>query len=268
MGKALETIGVQATAPGASPVTFAAFATNSLTIRDAPKPARIIAVSGNRQTAAGGFVRITSPLLHDSTFGIQEAFQTGAAQYIYQGDQPAYPQDTLTVTGTGSATAGDIENNFIWVYYPDLPGVDGNMIDEVELSRRTEEIYTVLQSQTPSASGGWSTGAAINATQDQFKANREYAILGAYPVVSTALGAIRVLGTDWGNLGVGIPQSTISTVMGNWFVRLSRMTGLPTIPVLNSSNKGTTVVQCAANENATAITFMLRLALLAPKARR
>lgn len=260
MGRAVELISFQATAPGAG-APFAAVAGNSLTLRDSRAPIWLAALWGTRQAA--GFVRLTSPLLHDAVVGIQAAEPTGTALLHRSSLQRLFTQDTITAFGSGSAVAGDIENNSMLVYYEDLPGVNANLIDWAEALRRGEELYSWTNTIALGTAGGYSGSEAINAEQDQFKANMEYAILGFN--VSVPASTVRWVGSDFGNLGVGGPASTGSerTHNQNWFRDLSNDTDLPCIPVFNSSNKSLTLVDGMTDENgvdATLTTMALRLA--------
>lgn len=249
MPRALEIIGFQATAPGATATAFAAVAGNSLTIRDSRRDVKLVAQTIRRQTA--GFHRITSPSLHDNTFGIQFATSASNGYHMFMpAPQILRPQDTLTVVGTGSATAGDIESGAILLRYDDLPGVDANLIDTATLRRRMRNLFMTFNTVSAGTSGGWSGSEAINVETDAFKANTEYALLGI-SVSQNAACSIRVVGPDWGNLGIGVPARTDTGVNSdmNYFQLLSDATGEACIPVMNSANKALTTIDCLQDEN-------------------
>jgi len=255
MGKALEIIGLQATAPTQTESAFAAVAGNSLTIRDHRKDAFLLAMLGKRQT--GGFLRLTSPLMHDNNVGT--ALYTPGSNYISQrvftSQQKLYPQDTIAATGTGSATAGDIESNALVAFYEDLPGVDANLISYAELEKRTVNLLTTVNTLAAGTTGGWTGDEAVNAEEDAFKANTDYALLGIMNATQAAF--IRYVGPDWGNLGVGVPGPVSGATNYNgiaserWFVDLALLTGKPCIPVMNASNKGLTTISALTDENGT-----------------
>ncbi|MEN6535737.1 MAG: hypothetical protein ABFD89_18885 [Bryobacteraceae bacterium] len=266
MGKALELIGTSATAPGAG-AAFTAVAGNSLQVRDHRQKAYLIDISSIRQTP--GFFRLTSPLLHDSTVGIQVL----APQIINQMFPPVqelFSQDQLTAFGSGSAVAGDIEISTYTTFYEDLPGVEANLITADELRRRGEEIYSWQNQVVATGAGGYTGSQAITTLQDQLKANREYAILGAAVAVSgVPNAAIRYVGPDWGNLGVGVPLD--GDDRGNntfYFEMLSKFTSLPTVPVFNAANKALTFISMLCNENGVSVQVNTTAVLLAPKARK
>lgn len=267
MGKAVEMISVFATAPSTGAAVTVATG-NSLTIRQTNSKAALLAFTGLQQATAG-IGRLTSPQLHDTTTGITQNFQLSLNSGItFHVPQPVYSQDTLTGLISGSATAGDIECRHLWVGYEDLPGVDGNFINTSECKQRSIDLYEVQITAAAVATGQYSTAVAVNATNDQFRANTDYAILGAsFPAtVATGTSAMRIIGPDFGNLGTGIPCYTYDKdLIGAWFLDMSDKTGFPSIPVFNSANKALTSVQQIGNENAASVTFTLLMAMLGPK---
>lgn len=266
MGKALELITAQATAPGAA-AAFAAVAGNSLTVRDTQRPAWLGPVWQSRQAA--GFVRLTSPLLHDAVNGIQMQAPIGQTVTLQQDLQRLYAQDTIVVTGSGSATAGDIESmSMLWLY-EDLPGVDAYLIDMAELDRRGEDIYAFPNTLATGTGGGYSGQESVVAEVDQLKANTDYAIIGYDLTVACA--AVRYVSSDWGNLGVGGPGPVGATSGAmetrRWFQELSRYWKMPLIPVFNASNKALTLIDAAQDENGGDPVITTVCVRLAPKAR-
>lgn len=245
---AIEVITVQDTAPGSSGGTFAAVSGDSLTIRGTAKRAHLLAGWTNFQ--GQGFLRFTSPRLHDTTVGLQFQAPVGIAETELPMEQELAPQDTLTAFGIGSATAGDIEQGSIVVGYENLLGITGRFISKAELLRRAAELFTVRTTlASAGTSGGYSGEEAIDSDQDQFKANQDYAILGASAIVDAgSVCTIGIRAPDWGNLRVGIPGSLTPERFSNWFVRLSERINSATIPVFNSSNRGVVMLDVAKNE--------------------
>lgn len=263
MGKALEMIGVFATAPSTG-AAGAACTGNSLTIRKTEKPVKLLAITALQQATAGARV-ITSPFLHDTTNGIR--IQQAVSQVnssANRSPQVLKSQDTLTVTIVGSAVAGDIEHTALHVWYDDLPGVDGNFIGIPELDARLEEIYSVPLTLTAVATGQYATGVALNSSVDQFRANQDYAIIGAmFSGTLNASMAIRIVGPDLGNIGCGIPILQYDQdIQANWFPEIAHQTKTPCIPVVNAANKAITTVAQVGNENAASVTATLIMGLL------
>lgn len=245
---AIEMVTVEDTAPGASGGTFNAATGDSLTIRGTAKKAHLLAAWTNFQSQ--GFLRLTSPRLHDTTSGIQISAPVGVAESEMPIVQELAPQDTLTAFGVGSATAGDIEQGSILVGYENLLGVAGRFITKSDLIRKAVELFTVRTTLAGAGtSGGYSGEEAINNDQDQFKANEDYAVLGASAIVDAGtVCSIGIRAPDWGNFRVGVPGSLTPVRYSNWFVRLSDRLNAACIPVFNSSNRGVTLVDVAKNE--------------------
>lgn len=266
MGKAIELITVQATAPGAG-ANWLAVGGNSLTVRDAIKPTWLGPVWQSKQAA--GFLRLTSPLLHDAVVGIQMQAPIGQTVTLWQSMQRIYAQDSLIVTGSGSAVAGDIEQASMLYCYEDLPGVDGYFIDDAELLRRAEDIYAFPNTISTGVAGGYSGLENVNAEVDQLKANTDYAIVG-YDL-TVACGSVRYISSDWGNLGVGGPGPVVGTAGAletrDWFRRVTKIMELPAIPVFNSSNKANTFIDAAQDENGGDPIITTICVRLSPKAR-
>lgn len=262
MGRAIETIGYQLTAAGASLVNMPVISGDSAQIRNSSKDVKLLSIWGSPQVSGG--LRISSPLLHDTTNGL--SFQHGSSNDIYlppsRFQQPLQPQDTLNVSWSGSGVAGDIEQAFMTLYYSDLPGVDGKFITSEELNRRTVNLLSTRLTLTMGATGGYSGSEPINAESDTFKANTDYAIVGVASAVASAVGLVGFKSPDWGNLRIGVPVVGEPNFYNNYFARLSDELGLPTIPVFNSSNRGTTLVDAAGNENATSYSLSILYAEL------
>lgn len=266
-GAGLEILSGFATAPGATFTAWTVATGNSLQIRSAQltKPVWLIGAWAFNQVA--GVMRVRSPRLHDFVQGIRMRVAATNAEPLYPDSvnfgwrQPLIPQDVLTVEHTGSAVAGQIETGSLLVYYEDLPGVAGRFIDNDLLEKAGVNIIGQELSITTGVAGGYSGQVAINVTNDNFKANTDYALLGG--MVDTRVGSIRLQGVDTGNLGVGFPgEPTQRHVTSNWFQRLSTGMRRPLIPVLNSANKSAILIDATGNQAAitTVVTlFMVEL---------
>lgn len=255
MGRAVELITASRTAPGSSFGAAAAVSGDSLTIRDTQSKVRIVSVWQQRQSSGG--TRVTSPLIHDNQVGMSWSLtRTGVCMLMMPpAHQVVRGQDTLTVQISGSATAGDIESSSMLMVYDDLPGVDGRYINMTELLRRMVNIYVATNTLSLGTSGGYSGSESIVSEQDAMKANTDYAILGY--TLDASCCSIRYQGPDLGNLGVGGPglgNIEFSDITSRWFTHLAEATGLPTIPVINSSNKSLTLISGAQDENGAEVT--------------
>ncbi len=265
MPTALETILVQDTAPGAVITAQVAQSPGSLTIRNARLDSDIRLMSMWAFQNVAGIFRVHSPRMHDNTDGIRHQVLASVATPMIpmRPLQRLYAQDALIAENTGSGVAGQIELGFLLVYYQDLPGIAARFIDPVDLNRRGVNLVGVEIDTAPGVAGGWSGTSALNKTRDLLKANTDYAILGY--TLSAAAGGISFSGPDTGNLFVGGPGQTVEfELLQEWFVRLSRISGIPLIPVINSANKAGTNVQIAQSQAGTAVNVSLSMVELAP----
>jgi hypothetical protein len=247
---ALEIIGIKNTAPGATLAVSTPSSGDSFTIKNNGNDGRIFLADlwGKRQGA--GYVRITSPRMHDNTNGIKQSIPVGALSGMIPQDvrQELISQDALNVYQIGSAVAGDVELAAMQIYYENLGGVNANLISPDELAARMKNLLTVLNSLTGGTTGDWGGEISIVTTEDQLKANTDYAVLGC--TVNIIAGAIGYKSPDFGNLRVGVPGTLASALpQNNYFVDLSYRRGLPCIPVFNSANKNSTLVSVQCDEN-------------------
>lgn len=266
MPLAMEIIGGQVTAPGATLTALTMNAGNSLTVRFAAPTTDIRLVQLWARNNAAGIFRVRSPKLHDNVQGIRYRMQanTPIGLETYGSWQKLVPQDTLIAELSGSATAGQIEQGFFLLWYADLPGSSARLAMWQDLLPRVVNILTVEVAVAPGIVGGWSGQVAINSTFDLLQANTDYAILGG--TVDAMCGAVRITSADFANFGVGFPGVIVDpTITSNWFRVISNQLGVPTIPIFNSANKNGTLVDVAQNQAGSAVNVNLILAQLAPR---
>lgn len=260
---ALELLTGFVTAPGATQTPLTMAAGNSLTIRNAPADTEIRLLTTWVDKQGAGTLRIRSPLIHDNNQGIR--FDDVVSQVL-----PLFPpgysqklktQDTLVVDLSGSATAGDIETACLLIWYATLPGVDARFVAPADVKGKMKNIVTVQNTIALGTAGGYSGQEAINAETDLLHGNTDYALLGYVTDVECA--AVRFTGTEWGNLGIGGPGAEDHPeITSGWFVYLSEMFGMPLIPVFNSANKTSFLIDGAQDENGADITLSTVLAEL------
>lgn len=265
MGVALELLTGIVTAPGTTLTALTMASGNSNTVRNTPPDADIRALTAWVDSQGNGILRVRSTKLHDNVQGIR---LNHVASEVYplldpMFPQKLFPQDTLVLELSGSATAGDIETACLLVYYSDLPGVDARFISADDLKTRLRHIFTVENTLSAGTAGGYSGEEALNAEFDLFKANTDYAILGMITNVECA--AIRLRGAETGNLGIGVPGNEANKAENRaFFLWLAERSGLPIIPVINSANKAGILLDCAQDENGSDPTVNTILAELAP----
>lgn len=267
MGAALEVISGFATNPGAGPTGLTASTGDTFAVRsfDLSTPAYLLNVWGQEGTA--GFVQVRSPRFHDNVRGIRARVAATQVhpELTYELKQSLYPQDLLTVECAGGAAETDAFG--LLLYYTDVPGLAARLASWAQVQPRIVNLLTVeLAMPAPAAVGQWSAGLALNGagTGDLTKANTDYAILGY--LTDTQCASVGVRGPDTGNVRVGGPGSTEVHETRDWFVALSARTGLPCIPIVNSANKGATLVQQANNAAAGTPNIDLLMAELRPAA--
>jgi hypothetical protein len=215
---------------------------NSLTVRSHPfeSPASLLQTWVDVQGA--GVLRIRSPRMHDQVQGIRLQTVAGVVEPLLPPGlgQQLFPQDTLDVDLSGSATSGDIETACLLAYYGDLPGIDARLMSPEEVLGRIRHLVTVENTLALGTSGGYSGEEAIDAEFDLLRANTDYAILGY--LVDSECAALRWRGNFSGNLGLGGPGDAEGQgYTREWFINLSREHGLPLIPVFNENGTDVTV---------------------------
>jgi len=256
-----ELISFAATAPGAAGAAAVALSGDSLTIKNSRGEAQILAWWADHQ--ADGFQQLVFPSGHDTTRGFRSRVEVGEVSNLMTLGIPidVQPQEQMTVTMSGSAVAGDVESGCFLVNYRDLPGMSQRSITWDQLRSRTEKLTTLDGTINTTPGPSYSGSQAINAGSDLLLANRDYAIMGSR--VTTQCLTLNVRGPDTGNVRVGMPGDVLHPeITSNWFCLLSRAYDEPLIPIFNSGNKTSTLLDCAQDENAAAVPFTLFLALL------
>lgn len=258
--KAFESIAFTVTAPGAAGAAAAAVAGDSLTIKNSKMP-RICQLWVDSQAA--GFVQVTFPTAHDTTRGWRASVAASEVtpRMVMGLPMPITPQETMSVTVAGSATAGDVENGVLLIGYDELPGIAQRLVTWSEVQRRMEKLTTIQFTIDVTAGGSWNGSELISADSDLLQANRDYAVLGVE--FQTECAAVSIKGPDTGNLRMAVPGSLEFADLSNqWFAVLSRALGEATIPVINSANKSSTFLEALQDENVADVTATLMLALL------
>lgn len=265
MGAAIETISGYATEATTTAGTYFALTAQSgqsFTIRATPNAQAGELLSPYAQFGAAGVFQIKSPRMHDFTIGT--SFEVPAATnanandllagYLY--DEPAYSTDVLTVQATTNASqaASTSYLGAFDVYYPNLPGISANFATWAQVQSYAaagtdigDHYVSWVKPSSAATAGALGTGVAINSTNDQFKANHTYALLGY--LTPSQVGLFVVQGVDTGNLYVGGPGVVNPRQTGDYFVRRSVDQNLACIPLIQANNKGATFVYVADSQN-------------------
>lgn len=252
MGKALEVVSGFVVNPSTTITALTAATGDQFAVRNFTPPDRAFICDQWALGATKGITQTTSPRLHDNVAGIRNAYGASLPVSLLTGyeQELLYPQDTIAYAMSGDAS--DTDGLTTLIYYTNLPGTDARLYRWDEIRGRVLHTSGVqLALTTGAAKGNYGGATQINATQNQFKANTDYAILGYNTDVSVQTVGIR--SADFGNLRVGGPGSSGKLETRDWFLRLGRTIDLPTIPVFNAANVSNTIVDLIHNATSTAV---------------
>ncbi len=256
MGAAFETVTSYVTNGTGTAGTYyaaAAQSSQSLTVRATPTDQAGVMMNVFGQSSVATLMRINSARMHDQVVGTEfglPIYSAATAPGLASGDdyeEPLWNTDVLSVAFTTIATAAFTGIAAWTAYYPQIGGIQQNVMtwaqveSYVNVANKTGLHYVSWVTPTIGGTVGViGAGTAINATNDQFKANHSYALLGY--LTPTAVGVVQIQGTDTGNLYVGGPGSPDPQVTSQYFAKMSRATGLACIPIIQANNKGNTFV--------------------------
>jgi hypothetical protein len=245
----LELITATATAPGSSGAAATAVAGDSLVIKNSKSAGTLLSVWG--QNHADGWLQIVKPSGHDTTRGWRQVVDSANIMNLLAAgiSLDVEPQETLTASIAGSATAGQVEVACMQVFYEDLPGVEGRFVDWAKVVEIGEWLkLNTIQANLVGAAAGYTGQTLINAQSDLLQANRDYAVLGITTNVPVA--AVYITGPDTAYQKAAVPGGVSEADYGrDWFCTLSRAFNAPLIPVINSGNKNSTYFGFVQNES-------------------
>src|SRR5579862_2863466 len=252
MGLAMEVISGWASDPSSTFTQLTMTGQDSATVRNFNQSSQAWMLDQWALGATKGLVRTISPRLHDNVAGITLAYAAALPVPLWNAytQELLYPQDNLGLYMTGGGS--EIDGLSSLMYYNDLPGTSARLSTFAEIAPRILHQSGVQLAVTTGGTAGQYGGAtAINATQNQFKANTDYAILGY--VTDTAVQTVGIRSSDFGNLRVGGPGTNNKIETRDWFTRLSATYNKPMIPVFNAANVSNTIVDVIANVTTTGI---------------
>lgn len=244
MGRAMEVVTGRVTNPGATLTALTANTNNSFTVRAFPSSSKAWLEGMWTQQATAGVFRIRSPKMHDATQGIRYRAPAAVIRDFLADWQASqmYPTDVLTVELSGGGA--EVDAAAYQIYYEDLDGADARLASWEQVRTSIVDLLTIEVAVTgPTTSGDWSAGNALNSAFDLLKADTKYAILG-YQCDTESL-AVGISGPDTSNYRLGGPGCIEPLETRDLFVRQSVSSGRPHIPILNSNNRGGTLVSVA-----------------------
>jgi hypothetical protein len=263
MPAALDTIVSQGTAINTTLAATTIAAGDSFTVKNAALSSDAFLLQAWVDNQAAGQLRIRSAKMHDNVDAIRTRLLAGVVKPLlpFGVSQRVYPQDTMIVELAGSATAGDIESVVMMMYYADLPGQASRLFTWDQIKTRVKQLVGVRLAITIGSVVGYTGARAINADVDLLQANVDYAVLGM--TTDAEVAAVCLRGPDTGNLRVAVPgEPDLTELTMTWFRELSMQYNLPLIPVINSANKGATLIDVAGDENGGTANIVLWLAML------
>lgn len=190
-------------------------------------------------------VRITSPRLHDTATGVSFQALESPTEFLVAAElqQELYSADTLTVQMDAAASSDTVAG--LSIYYTDLPGISADLRTWDQIKGRIICLKPVEVDCTSNATIGQWTDTLITATENQLKANYEYAVLGFEG--SAAMAMIGIKGVCTGNLRVCIPGASPTLRLTDYYIFQSQQGNRPYIPVFQANDRAATYVSVAAN---------------------
>jgi hypothetical protein len=210
-------------------------------------------------------VAIFSPRYGDNQFGTRfqhmfnptQASPAGPPQWLMprELDIPLFPSDVLNISVNAPAAAGNA-NVSLQVYYTNVPGAGQRLAAWAQvLAIGWVRILAVEVTVTPGATGQAGTAVAINTNDARLRANLDYALLG-YQTDTSGL-VFRLRGPDTSGFNILMPTSFDARNTADYFIFQDLLhtapggaaTDLPHIPIINSNNAGSTLVDGIAHNN-------------------
>lgn len=248
MGLCIDTVlcDVHNTATSAVGLTTATTATgDSLTVRsfsetDWAKLESIFVQGSSAQQA-----RILSPRLHDNVTGITVQTAETPSEFLFPPDTgtPLYSSDTLVVQLAAAASSDTVAA--LLIYYKNIKGIDADLRMWEQVAPKMGNLKIAEVAVTTSGTIGAWTDTVITTTENQYKADHEYAVLGFQSSAALAVQAIK--GPSTGNLRVGCPGATSTLDITSYFLEMSVRHRTPHIPVFKANDRANTYVSTAAN---------------------
>lgn len=126
--------------------------------------------------------------------------------------------------------------------YDDFPGAAASLVSPATVDAFFKSRVGIRVTATASGTAGaYGAQVAFNATDPRLHANTWYAIEGIN--VQTPVHAVTIIGPDFGGQRLGIPAGSIQIGSSSWFFDQAVKWGKPLIPVFNSNNAASTLVQ-------------------------
>jgi hypothetical protein len=218
-------------------------------------------ISGN--SASKMEVAVFSPRFGDNQYGLRLQHQFNPTTSGADGDPqlllpasidvPVYSTDTLNVQVNGSAS--DNADVVLQLYYSQIQGAGQRLASWEQIQGSIARYIAVEVTVTPGTTGSPGTAVAINANDDRFQADMDYALLGY--TVNLPATCFRLRGPDTGFYNIPLPGHWNSRITGDWFITSGKNRNRPHIPVINANNKATTFIDGLSSTNVGAVKVSL-----------
>jgi hypothetical protein len=142
-----------------------------------------------------------------------------------------------------TSTASDVVVYGYLTEYDDFPGAAASLVMPavVDAGFKSRVGIRVNAESNTGTAGAYGTQVAFNATDPRLHANTWYAIQGIN--VQSACFAVTFIGPDFGGQRLGVPAGSIEIETSSWFFDESLKWGKPMVPVFNSNNAASTLMQ-------------------------
>lgn len=205
-------------------------------------------------------VRILSPRLHDNVTGVSFDALENPTEFLVAAElmQPMYSADVLVVQMDAAASSDTVAG--LSMYYSDLPGVAADLRTWQQIEPRILDLKPIEVDITTNATIGQWQDTLITTTENQLKANYEYAVLG---FLGTApLLCVGIKGPSTGNLRACIPGASPTLRLSDYFIFQSQQGNRPYVPVFQANDRFATYVSAAANTASVTANVMMICARL------
>ena len=204
--------------------------------------------------------RLLSPRLHDNVTGISFDALENPTEFVFPPDigQALYSADVLVAQMDAAASSDTVAALFN--YYSDLKGIQQDLRTWDQIKGRIIDIKPVEVDVTSAAVIGQWTDTVITVTENQLKANYEYAVLGVQE--SAVALCVGIKGPATGNMRVCAPGASPTLNLTDYFRFMSDQFGAPHIPVFQANDRASTYVSVAANTASVATNVFLMCARL------
>lgn len=194
---------------------------------------------------AANRVRLLSARFHDNVTGISWQAKESPTEFLLAAElqQNLYSADVLVAQMDAAASSDTVAA--LQIYYTDLPGINANLFSWDAIKNRIIDIKPVEVDVTTAATIGAWQDTVITVTENQLKADYEYAVLGF--TGSAALLCVGIKGPATGNLRACVPAASPTLRLTDYFQYQSMESGRPWIPVFAANDRAATFVSAAAN---------------------